>query len=129
MRIKAALDCPYKLQMGIDKRPVSDPGTNYHLELGKLVQKVWELYFNQGLNKIPKMRSEKAIEAVIRRIKGSKMYRDIEVTQPFGVDRDFEKEFEEVTLQSLLSLNEAGLMDKKVLSEQKWISRFRDWGS
>ncbi len=71
-KVKAALDCPYRLQLIIDKVPATDVGVNYYQELGKIVQYAFEMFFNQKINlKGPEARTEAVIGRVADKVIGS----------------------------------------------------------
>lgn len=131
MRMKDALECPLRLQYGIDKRPPSDPGSNYHMVLGKAVQYLYEHYYNQGAFRHEKVRTEAGIRAVMKRVMESGWFKD-QVNQidfPLGkTEEDFTKDFEHQVINGRLVLEEAKILDKPMKSEHKWISRFRDFG-
>lgn len=129
-KVKAALECPYRLQLIIDKAPVSDVGPNYYQELGKIIQFTFEMYFNQGINlKGPHARTEAVIGRVTDKVLQSQWFKSRHITYASGTNEaSLEKDIKEGIIEGRKTLLAAGLLDKPIQSEQKWISRFGGLG-
>jgi len=128
--MKLAVECPRQLQHTIDKTPASYSGSNYHRELGIVSQYCWEMYFNQKVNlRGEAARTEQTILNVLAKVKTSPWYALRAIVPPFGLTMDdFDRELKEQMVGGRKVLHAAGLLDKPLRSEQKYVGRFRDIG-
>lgn len=67
-KMEAALRCPMQLGKIIRKETPSDVGPNYYATLGKVVQKVFELYFNKRLNLKPRGNDVKVVLRILDKV-------------------------------------------------------------
>jgi len=109
-KVKAAGECPLQMQFAIQKVPRVDLH-NYWAELGLATQKIFELYFNQGLNMNPKLRNAKTLRVITERVLGTSKFRDLSISHPGEKDKeDLKKEIREDVQSGLKHLEEADLL-------------------
>lgn len=125
-KFKLALDCPLQLEYVIEKRPPSDVNPNYYGLTGIVVQKVFELYFNQGLNKKPQAQTLTFLDKALNKVLESKWY----TTQPksyphMRTEEDLKTRIREQVHGGWKCIEEADLLGKTVVSEQKWRATVR----
>lgn len=125
-KLKMAIDCPKQLGLEIDKVPRSDIGPNYWMELGKWVQKCFELYFNQRVNLNPNGRSDAVINRVVDKVFASPSFTSCDISYP--ADKDLEilkKEIREQVLAGVELFRKDDLLHLPFDSEVKWRGTFR----
>jgi len=125
-KFKLALNCPLELQKTIDGIPPDHEKPNYYMKLGILVQKVFEEYFNQGVNLMSGGRDPKVLQRVVDRTLESSFYTDMEVTYPNDLNE--EDLIEDMRYQVRNGLEIFGTMKlatKVIKSEVKWNAVFR----
>lgn len=123
---KRIMDCPKQAEFAVRDR-LGDPSAareqttpTYHADAGTIVQKLYELYFNQGVNLRSGGTSPEAVAKACRKVLESKWAREIiaATTYPRGKS--------EGTLRQLITsaaasgrqaLFDAGLLEKAVRSE------------
>lgn len=125
-KIKHALECPYRLQLIVDKAQASDFGPNYHQELGKTIQFAFEMFFNQGINlRGPEGRTEAVIGRVTDKVLASPWFTSKMITYPSGKSEfHLENDIKTGIIEGRKALIAANLYDKPLKSETKWIARF-----
>lgn len=132
-KMKDALECPYRLQLVVSKAPHPGWGANYWMELGKAVQKIFELYFNQRINlKGPDFRTQNVLEKVTDKVMASPYYQEVLKNLTFPNDQYDEKRFNAEVREQVVkgrdSLDAAKFLHLPLNSEKKWVGRFRDIG-
>jgi len=116
-KVLAAHECPLRMQFAIQKIPRVDLH-NYWAELGLATQKIFELYFNQGLNMNPKLRNGKTLRIITERVLGSERWRELEISHPGEKDKDdLKKEIRADVQSGLKHLEEADLLRYSTESE------------
>ena len=85
-RFQLALTCPLKLQNTLDKVWAPSSGWNKYAAMGKLVQKVFELYFNNDLNLNPKGRDPAVLIRILDKVLASKWAADELIDETFRED-------------------------------------------
>ena len=128
--MRLAMTCPAALEHTIIKTPPSDVDPNYYAQLGKITQRVFELYFNQRINQSPKGRQEDTFQRVITKVLDSQETQTRNITYWPG-SQTFDTLLKDVRAdasQGFRILEKMGLLDKPVRSEQKWNSHFRGIG-
>lgn len=126
-KLNLALKCPRQLQHNIDRLEPSNPGTNYHAEIGTLAQKVFELYFNADLNLDPKGKDPKVTQRIADKLLKPSLLdkRNINYPHHLGEDDLIKQVKEDVQLGHELFIR-TGLIDKTIRSEVPWRATFRD---
>lgn len=120
-KFKAALDCPLSLQKIIEKEKYFSFRPNMHQTMGKVVQKVYELYFNHELNLRKGGRAPEVPRKILQKVKESSWFKGENLLLPMDVTEDkFWEEVEIVTDQAFGYLSGMGLMNHKVKSEVKF---------
>lgn len=125
-KLKSALTCPLQLQYKIDKKPYQATGNNYHRQLGILVQKGFELYFNQRINLDPRGRTPEIQEKIIAKVLAADLVKDEELTYPDEKDFEtFKQDVADHMRKGFLLFAMHGVLTQTVDSEKKWNSVFR----
>jgi len=118
--------CPLALQKTIDKVPPDHEKPNYYMVKGNLVQKVFELWFNQGVNQRPKGDDPRVLQRVVDRIITSPYYKELGVTYPEGItEKDLVTKVRQEVANGLETFRTKDLIKRVVRSEVKWNSVFR----
>lgn len=122
-----ALECPRKLQHTVDKKPSpGDRDTTFYMDLGTMVQFIFEQYYNQQINMKAGGREEKVIQAVTDKILASTYLEKLQTTYPHNLDEDeLRKRIRAHTLKGFRIMNKMGMTKYKFRSEVKWSSVFR----
>lgn len=109
-KVLAAGECPLRMQFAIQKVSRVDLH-NYWSELGLATQKIFELFFNQGLNMNPKLRTPKTLRIITERVLGSERWRKLDISHPGELDKDdLKKEIREDVQSGLKHLEKADLL-------------------
>jgi len=125
-KFKLALECPLALQKTIDGEPPDHERPNYYRSLGTLVQKVFEEYFNQGVNLVPGGNNPKVLQRVVDRVLESSFYKDLNVTYPSDHDEaDLIEEIRYQVRNGFEIFNTMKIVKKDIKSEVKWSAVFR----
>ena len=125
-KFKLALDCPLALQKTIDKMAPDHEKPNYYMVKGNLVQKVFEEYFNQGINLSAKGREPRIIEKVTDRVLESRFFVSEDVTYPAEINEDdLIASVQHEVKNGLEIFRSRRLLDKRIKSEVKWNAVFR----
>lgn len=120
-KLELALRCPLALQKTIDKAPGARPTVSYWMDLGKLTQKVFELYFNQRVNLRQGGQSDEVLQGVADRTLASGYRKSLETTFPVGkTDVDLESEVKRHVGKGLQCFRELNVLDYRIDSESKW---------
>jgi len=118
--------CPLALQNTIDKKPPDHEKPNYYMVKGSLVQKVFELWFNQRVNQRPGGDDPRVLQRVIDRLIASPYYNQLNTTYPAGTtEEDLIKNVRTEVAKGLAIFRTKNLTKKLVRSEVKWNSVFR----
>jgi len=124
-KIKMAWTCLRQLQYSIDKKPPTDIGPNYWMQKGWWVQYIFEMYFNQGINKTAKGRTLPVMERVIKRVLVSSKFQKSTVTYPQGKTlKDLTAEIREQAIKGYNLLRTTGILARDVRSEVTYRSVF-----
>jgi hypothetical protein len=119
-KFELALTCPLALQKTIEKEYSSRFGAKSpHASMGKLVQKVFELYFNNTMNLKAGGQDPGVLQKILARVMASKW------AEEEGVQADQEKEASELVAKGFAEFKTMGLLNKKVLSEVKLATQFQ----
>lgn len=125
-KFKLALECPLALQNTIDKKPPDHEKPNFYMVKGNVVQKVFEVYFNQGVNLLPGGDSQKVIQRVMDRVLRSMYYKELNITYPRGKsEEDLVEDCRYQVGNGLEIFRTRKLLHKPMKSEIKWNSVFR----
>ena len=125
-KFKLALECPLALQNTIDKKPPDHVKPNYHMVKGNVVQKVFEEYFNQGVNLIPGGKEPKVLQRVVDRVLSSLYYANLSITYPVDLtEKDLIESVRYEVRNGLEIFATRKLLNKPIKSEVKWNSVFR----
>lgn len=126
-KLKAAMDCPRQLQYAVDKEAPTSVGPNYHMELGKLVQYVFELYFNQGFNLTEPGRRVEVPMKIAQKVLDAPSTQALPITYPHNLDYDnLRADVLHQVEKGFPTFEEAGILDKRVRAEVKWNGTFRN---
>lgn len=113
-KFKMALECPLQLQKTIDKEYSSRFGTTSRAAAsGKVVQKVFELYFNGSYNIQPNGQRPSVPLNILKKVMVSKWAVDE------GVEQDQLEEIQEQVLNGYGVMSTMGILNKNVRSEVK----------
>lgn len=125
-KMKLALECPLQLQKTIEREPCVEFRPNYYMQLGTVVQKVYELYFNQQINLRPGGDREEVVGRCAQKVMGSDWFKNLGVSYPTGFDsvRMQESVMRHVK-NGFVQLRDLGLLEKAVRSEVDWGATFR----
>lgn len=122
------LDCPKQLLYSINKTSYSDFGPTYYQNLGHLVQKVFELYFNQGINKKPKGSDPEIIERVIDRVVNHPLTDEMKTTYPSGKSEvDLKSEARRHAQNGFDYFRQMGYLGRSIKSEVNHRAVFRSF--
>lgn len=118
--------CPLALQNTIDKKPPDHERPNYYMVKGNLVQKVFELWFNQRVNLKPGGDNPKVLQRVFDRVIASAYYQDMNITYPpEKTEDDLLANVRHEVANGLEIFRTRKLIKKTMRSEVKWNSVFR----
>lgn len=124
-KLKLLLTCPRSLQYELEKRPGTH-GPTYWMDLGKWVQYIFQLYFNQKVNLDPRGRTRAVFDKVVSRVVGDRKFAEKTTTYPAGkTDKDFETDVRNDAVQGFELFQKTGLLEKPLRAEQKWWGAFR----
>lgn len=104
--------------------------STYHADAGTIVQKLFELYFNQTVNLRPGGTQPEAVARACAKVLASKWATDLmaKTTYPHGKsEADLRKFVAESAATGRTALFEAGLLDKDVRSEVPSPGKAGDW--
>lgn len=125
-KLRLALDCPRQLQHTIDKKKHGYGSQSYWALMGTLVQKVYELYFNQQVNLREKGRDDATIAKVADRVIDAVMKTNPEVSyRPDQTEEGLINEAKAQVISGIQFLKDAGILTKRVRSEVKLNGTFR----
>lgn len=125
-KFKLALECPLQLQNTIDKKPHGFGDGTYYTSLGKLVQFVFEQYFNQKVNLRPGGQEYGVIEKIFDRVIKVGYLDNLKVTYPHNkTEEDLIDAAKKHLENGFRVMKEMGLVKLAVRSEVKWNSVFR----
>lgn len=126
-KFKLALDCPAKLGHELEKKPAFVTRPTYWADLGIIVQYVFEMYFNQGINLKPGGDKESVIEKITERVLQSPKFKDLTTTFQYGKgEDDLKNEIRVLVKNGFALLKEMKILEVPVRSEVKWSSAFRN---
>lgn len=117
-KMKLFLACPKQLELTIVRRPVSRKFPNMYMELGNVVQMVFEVYFNQGVNRKAKGTDPRVLDRVCDVVFRSKRFldRNIWLMKDWTMQR-FQQRVREYVQTGRGGLEKAGVLDRPVKSE------------
>jgi len=123
-----ALDCPRRLQYTLDREVISDPYPNYYSSEGKTVQKVFEFYFNEGINKTKEGRSTQTLRNVANRVLGSAWRQRLEIQYSGSQNTiTFDDEIRSQVEKGRKIFEQLHVLERDNLAaEKKWTSVFRN---
>lgn len=125
-KLDLALRCPLALQKTIDKAPGARYQPTFWMDSGTLVQKTFEVFFNQRINLKPGGDRPEVIQRATNKVLTSQFRKELGTTFPEGKsDTDLDIMVREHTAKGLEHLREIGLLIRDVRSEVKWNSIFR----
>lgn len=125
-KFELALKCPLRLQKVIDKAGQYHSTPNEAAFKGKLVQRCFELYFNQELNLRAKGQDPEVLQKIMSKVLANGWFEKepLHLKESSSVEEVLEQ-----TRKQLASAydvcNSAGLLNKVVRSEVKWMSVFQ----
>ena len=122
-KFKLAISCQRQLQYTIDKKPHKYAENTYHAAAGKLVQRVFELYFNQKVNLRPGGRDTAILLRILDRILATDYLAKMQVVYPNGKSESdlIEMARSQIT-NGIAIMNRIKLTEKTLRSEVKWQS-------
>lgn len=124
-----AESCQRRLQLTIDKAPRPFSGTGYHAAAGITSQKVFELYFNKGLNLQDGGRDPKVPVRILDKILETPFLEDMNVQYSNMENEEMLTEaIRGQVIGGFETLGAAGLLHKRVRSEVKVSAVFRNLG-
>lgn len=126
-KLKLAMTCPLALQWEIDRKLYTSGRNNWHSTKGTIVQKLFELYFNQKINLKPKGRTEEVLKKCLAKLFESPIFTTLDVDYPpdKGV-AELKAEIQEDVLKGFELMSQEGIVTQAVASEQKWTAQFRN---
>lgn len=117
-----ALTCQAQLGKAINKEPASHYTSNYWRELGKVTQKIFELYFNQQINLKAGGQEKEITDKVIQKIISSPVFTARQITYPMGkTEEDLKKDIIRQATNGFQYMKDMGLMNRPIRSEVKWM--------
>jgi len=117
-KAELALKCQKALQYACEKTKTPGQPVTYWADLGKLVQKTYEMYFNQQLNLNPAARNVDVLERAARKVLASPFRASLETVYAFGkTPETLEAETIEQVRNGYPMLEELGILTKPVRSE------------
>lgn len=126
-KFKMASECPHQLLQAVKKTPYGEARPNYYMNLGTVVQKVFELYFNQGINLKEGGRTQEVLFKCAQKVVNSKWVAELGITYPPGKDEEsLRSEVVAHVMGGFLQFQELGLLDKRLRAEVDWGSTFRN---
>lgn len=126
-KFKTGLDCPMKLGFELSKTPSSVSRPTFYADLGTIVQKVFEEYFNQGVNLKNGGDQVRVVEAVTNKVFNSVWYNQIKTSFPYGKSEDdLKSEVLRLVQNGFEQFKSLGLIKRVIRSEVKWSSVFRN---
>jgi len=124
-KMKMAWTCLLQLQFAIDKKPPSDVGPNYWMQKGWWVQYIFELYFNQKLNRSKKGRRSDVMERVAQKVLDSGKFRKAQVTYPPGkTEKGLVEDIKAQVAKGHQLFYKTGLLSRDIRSEVTYRSVF-----
>jgi len=118
--------CPLALQNTIDKKPPDHVKPNYYMMKGNLVQKVFEEWFNQGVNRVPGGDDPRVLQRVVDRVLASPYYKQMTITYPEDIsEADLIANVRHEVANGLEIFRTRKLINTRMRSEVKWNSVFR----
>jgi len=127
-KFKMALECEEQLRFAVEKEtPTRAPSGGYYQELGKKVQRVFELYFNQKINQRPNGQEPESTDKVIRFLLGTKDFLEpgINFTPELSRER-FRDDVYELSTNGFQFLRDENLLQAKFQCEKGWPAVFRN---
>lgn len=126
-KFKLALSCPLALQKSIDKESSIEWRPTYHAQLGTTVQKVFEVYFNQGVNLKPGGDQESVITKCADIVLASKWFDGLAISYTPTTNSDTMRvTVHEHVLGGLRQFRELGMLARPIRSEVDWGATFRN---
>lgn len=124
-KFRLALDCPQSLLFTLENKPVIEYPPNYYAELGKIVQYVFEVYFNQGVNLRPGGDKIGVVEKVLDKVLKSDYFQLKKITYPLGkTEAMLIAAVTEHVRKGFVLFHEQNLLNKPLKSEVKWNAVF-----
>lgn len=124
-KFKMALDCPLALQKTLEKQRYVISWPNEAQIKGKIIQKVWELYFNNKMNLHPKGRSVEVVMKVLDRVLASPwLVSEKLVLKNNSTDESFKADLQRVLAKAYEVVAQMKLLQYEVRSEVKLASVF-----
>jgi len=118
--------CQLRLKYTIEKKPIAYSTPNMYARLGNIVQFVFEQYYNQGINRKRKGRTEAVIMKVAERIWNSKWRTEMEITYPpTKTENDLYLMVMNDVIGGFREMVRMNMLTKPVESERKWGATFR----
>lgn len=127
-KFKLALSCPQQLVYSIERTPYAVSKPNFYAQRGTVAQKVFEVYFNQGVNLREGGASKEVLKRCVDKVFESNWFQGLEITYPRDVEPGQLKT--DVTLHVLRGyelFESLGVLDLKIRSEVDWGAVFRNF--
>lgn len=127
-KFKMALECEEQLRYAVEKAAPTRPSAGgFYQELGKCVQRVFELYFNQRVNQRPNGQKPESIDKIIRYLLGTRSFLEPGVNFTPELSRErFRDEIYEMAWNGFQFLQEADLLRTNFQCEKGWPAVFRN---
>ena len=115
-RIKAAMECPKKLEFMIDRVPQREM-PNYYQNMGHVVQKVFELYFNKEYNLHPKGLRVEVVKRIAQKVLASDWFKDLNTSFKTSNFLEMQSSVMQQVSNGYFYINDLGLGKEIVRSE------------
>jgi CRISPR/Cas system-associated exonuclease Cas4 (RecB family) len=118
-KLVLALECPRSLQYAIEKKPTGKVRTNFYQALGKVVQFVFEQYFNQKVNLRPGCDTPEVLLKITDRVFASRWF-NYELQPSYGYGQDqalMEKMTKAQVTNGLKIMRDLGMLHLELRSE------------
>jgi CRISPR/Cas system-associated exonuclease Cas4 (RecB family) len=126
-KFKLALTCPRQLQYVIDKTPISVTGSDYYAWLGKVVQFVFEQYFNQQVN-IKSNGSREVFDKVVAKLLDGPWFDKLKINYGFTQKEDDLKKAVRAHCEKGYDIfKRMKVLTRKVDCETDWNATFRNF--
>lgn len=125
-KMSAALKCPRMLQHLVDKDKPSDVSPTFYAVKGTMVQKVFELYFNQRVNHGSRGDDPEVTLEIFSRLERAGFVKAANPSYPMNKNYAILlQEIREDLLSGFKVLEDMKLLKKNIRSEVKWNGVFR----
>lgn len=125
-KLDLALKCQRALQFACEKTPAPGIPVTYWMDAGKLVQKTFELYFNQGLNLRPGGQKPETLQKAADRILSSPYRKNLNTVYPWEKNEaDLDQQVKDQVAKGLETFRRMGMLDLKVQAEVMVNATFR----